>query len=123
MADESIVYTWLVNGSPSAVSALVGQRVYPTQAPQDVVRPFIVYRLVAAVPQNQLSGTPGIDNRRVQIDCYAESYAAVKEILSAVRDELEWADRCHCKNENPVDFEPDTRLFRASADFSLWLHR
>jgi hypothetical protein len=124
--DESIVYSYLIGGSPSAVSALVGTRVYYVQAPQDVARPYVVYTLVAGTPQNQFDGTPGIEQYRVQIDAYtdeAQGAGAARALLKACRDELEWGNRAHCISENFIDFEPDTRLFRASADFSLWLNR
>lgn len=124
--DESIVYGYLVGASPSAVSALVGSRVYYVKAPQDAVRPYVVYTLISGVPANHLEGTPGMENYRVQIDAYtdeASGAGAARALLKACRDELEWGNRAHCVSENFIDFEPDTRLFRASADFSLWLDR
>lgn len=124
--DESIVYSYLTGASPSAVSALVGTRVYPVKAPQDVVRPYVVYSLVSANPANQLDGVPSIQQYRVQIDAFVDEgqgAGAARALLKACRDELEWGNRAYCLSENFLDFEPDTRLFRASADFSLWLDR
>jgi hypothetical protein len=124
--DERIVYSYLVGASPSAVSALVGSRVYYVKAPQSVTRPYVVYSLVAGVPQNQLEGTPGIQQYRVQVDAYVDETAgadAARALIQACRDELEWGDRAHCISENFIAFEEDTKLFRASGDFSLWLNR
>lgn len=123
MADESQIYTWLVGGSPSAVSALVGLRVYPVQAPQGVATPYVTYSLVAAVPANQLDGVADVDQRRIQIDTYAATYAEARSVMSACRNELEWGIRGYCISENFTDYEADTQLFRCSADFSFWLPR
>lgn len=124
--DETIVYAYLVGASPSAVTLLVGNRVYYVKAPQNVLRPYVVYTLISGVPQNQLDGTPGIENYRVQIDAYVDETAgpdAAKALFKACRDELEWDNRAHCISENFIDFEDDTKLYRASGDFSLWLNR
>jgi hypothetical protein len=124
--DERIVYSYLVGASPSAVSTLVGSRVYYVKAPQGVIRPYIVYSLVVGTPENQLDGPPGMENYRVQVDAYVDETSgadAARDLFMACLNELEWGNRAQCISENFIAFEEDTKLFRASGDFSLWLNR
>jgi hypothetical protein len=124
--DERIVYSYLVGASPSAVSAIVGNQVYFVLAPQDVTGKYVVYSLIGANPANQLDGAPSLQQYRVQVDAYVpqtDGAGAARALLTACRDEIEWGNRGYLISENFVDFEPDTKRFRASADFSLWLDR
>lgn len=121
MADESTVYGWLA--ATSAVTALVSTRIYAVVAPQNAARPFLVYSLISAVPQNELDGVPGCANYRVQIDSYATTYAASKAIGNAARDTLESNDRAHLISEGAVGYESETELYRDSRDYSVWLSR
>lgn len=116
MADESIVYTTLTAGSPS-----LGARVFAIIAEQGAVAPYVVYSLISSVPLDNLEGRPSLDNRRVQIDCYATTYKAAKNLFYACRDRLEAIS--HLTSESFVNYESDTKLFRVSGDFSLWLNR
>jgi hypothetical protein len=116
VADESVVYTALTSGSPS-----LGSPVYAIITPQGAVAPYVIYSLISAVPLDNLEGRPGMDNRRVQIDCYALTLKAAKTLFYACRERLE--SIAHLSSEGFVNYESDTKLFRASGDFSLWLSR
>lgn len=128
MAGEDFIYTTLA--ADSSVTSLIGQfdsaspqapAIFPVIAPQDAPRPFIVYSLVSSQPTNIFDAAPTLDNRRVQVDCYAEAWETAKQIANAVRASLE--DVCHLVSENPDDYEADTKLFRKSHDYSLWIDR
>jgi hypothetical protein len=99
----------------SAVSALVGQRIYGSGlAPEGVAKPYITWFIVAGDPYNQLSGEPCGDNDAVQIDCYAGPGDSGEEdvvvLAGAVRAAL---DAANITNTIVVNTrEPDTMLFR-----------
>lgn len=98
----------------AAVSAIVGNRVYQTEAPEPVIRPYVVFSLPSSVPLNTLSCNPEMDDQRIQVDCWSESQTESRQLGEAVRNALEtvthivlgpWADR-----------DPDTKMFRWSMD-------
>ena len=73
---ESTVYSTL--SGASAVSSLVGSRIYPLVRPQGDALPAIVYQRISTVPVNSLDGDSGLDEVRIQIACVAPTYAQAK---------------------------------------------
>jgi hypothetical protein len=51
--------------------------------------PYAVWQIVTGSPENYLDRTPDVDGHGVQIDCYAESQSAAREVAQALRDCLE----------------------------------
>jgi hypothetical protein len=72
------------------VSSLVGARVFPVAAPQGVVRPFVILRLVSAAPHHTHGDAPAelLEAARVQVDCYGSEYAATHALAQAADDVL-----------------------------------
>lgn len=87
MSAERALYARLV-GDP-AVAALLGARLFPNVAPLGTASPFATYRRVSTRPIGALVERAGMVIARVQIDCYAESYAAVRALAAAVRTSLD----------------------------------
>jgi hypothetical protein len=50
-------------------------RVFPNRAPQGEVRPFVVCRRAGGAPVLTYAGPTLLGGRRVQVDCYGDSYA------------------------------------------------
>jgi hypothetical protein len=108
-----------------AVKNIVGTnppRIWPNgEAPQDTTRPYIVWALVGAAPENHLSGLPSTDRMAVQIDCYHQTRAGVDALAEAARDAVE--PFAHMTGM-PVDLrEPETRLFRIALQFDWFNDR
>lgn len=68
----------------TAVSSLVGSRVYPILAPASAAMPFITYRRAGIKRQQTLGGPMGVPQVTVEIDVYATTYEAARDV----------ADRC-----------------------------
>ncbi|RHZ91360.1 DUF3168 domain-containing protein [Cereibacter sphaeroides] len=68
-----------------AVAALVGPRVNFGRHPQGEPLPALVLTTVSDREGLTLAGPDGLQRARVQIDCYAESYGAAKQLSRAVR--------------------------------------
>lgn len=84
------IYSRLANDA--AVTALVSTRIYPSSAPQDDVRPYLVLHEIVAIATNDYGGDIGFVNATMQVDCWADTYAAAKSLRNAVRDALSgWA--------------------------------
>lgn len=113
---ESALYARLI--SDSGVSGLVGSRVYPRYAPQNVLCPYLVYGEVVGVDKTCLFGVPYQEEIRFQIDCWSLTYSGVKAMKVAVKNALVGFMRCH--DLITIDsYEPDTQLYREIIDFKL----
>ena len=127
MSAELAVYTILKNDAP--VAALVGTRIFPSLAPQNAANPLIVYQRISADRITSLDGPSGLSWARVQVDCYAETYAGAKTLSAAIRVALEGyrgtvggvrvggisleTDRDLYEND------PEPGLFRVTHDFTV----
>lgn len=74
---------WLL--ATPGVTALVGQRIYPNKLPQGSIYPQITFFKVSDPKVRQLSGPSGLSYPRLQIDCWAKSLDAAKDVAEAVR--------------------------------------
>lgn len=79
--------------SNGGISALVATRIYPLVVPQQVYdeatkRPCLVYTLDTDGRHVRFAGSDTLVKGRLQIDCYARTYAQVKTLADAVRDAL-----------------------------------
>lgn len=105
-----------------AVTALVADRVYPLQAPQNPTLPFLVLTQVSDVPASTFTGAPAglLSAVRMQVDAYAERYAEAHELAAAVDDCLGALSGTPISaiRENTTDSRDDgTELYRAGGDY------
>ena len=110
--------------------ALVGTKIYAPSLPQGDHLPAVTYRLVDGTREQGMTADHGMAHPRFQVDCWAETYAAVKAIADQVRLALErWSDGttapvildCFSAGERDLP-EPEAGLQRISMDFVIW-HR
>lgn len=79
--EEKLVALLLAN---AGVTALVGSRVYWSRRPQGVSLPAIILHRVSGTRNYTMQGSSGFVQSRVQVDCWAQSYAAAKQAARAV---------------------------------------
>jgi len=72
----------------SAVSTLVGSKVYPELAPEGTAMPYLVYSVVSNTPSDAKDGTP-IDEAQVEIFSVANSYGNANDLADKVRAALD----------------------------------
>lgn len=110
----------------SAVTALVGTnpvRVYGQgNAPQTAPLPHVTWNVIAGTTPATLD-RPGMDNHRVQVDCWAADNATGKALAIAVRDAMENGGDNVMVSFNGNDIDPETKQYRWSMDFSIWTPR
>jgi hypothetical protein len=82
-APEAFLYQRLT--SQTAVSSLIGSRVYPLIAPQGTPLPLIVYQRTGVERPQSLAGNVGNPLVTLQLTTYGTSYTSVKSIARAVR--------------------------------------
>jgi hypothetical protein len=72
----------------SAVSALVGDRIYTTYTPQLDTMPFVVFRRTAALRGQTNDGLDGYVEATFDLDCWAETEAEADALGDAVREAI-----------------------------------
>ena len=113
---ESQVYQLLK--SNVAIKALINERVYPMVAPQNVVKPYITYRVVSGIKLQCMGGQIYRGNYRMQLDCFSLTYSNVKAISEAVKNAL--IGFMTSSDINIIDdYEDETKLFRQIIDFKI----
>ena len=104
----------------SAVSALVGDRVFPVnEVPTNLILPAITYQRISTKPVSQLVGTNQLEVARIQVSSWADTYGGTKSIASAVKAALDGNQKTTFQNE--VDrHDKDTDLSFIVQDFVIW---
>ena len=120
--DEAVRSVLLADAT---VAGIVGVKVHPEPAPQGTVAPFIVLRVISDVPLNDLGGnTSGTFNATVQVDAYAKTRtaarqlgAAVHKVLGSRTDPTLLASRMGRRDQ----YDGEAELHCCSSDFSTWM--
>ena len=90
-------------------------------APQNETKPYAVHQLVYGTPENTLSCTPDSDTIGLQIDAYAQSASAARNIATAIADVCE--QHGYVMSWNGEFYEQDTRLYRVGFTVEFYVNR
>jgi hypothetical protein len=71
---------WSAVTGDATITAIIAARLYPVITPDDATFPAMAYSVISEIP----NGSGGCTLSRVQVDCYATSYATAR----AMRDGL-----------------------------------
>jgi hypothetical protein len=120
----------------SAVAALVGTRVYPDPAPQEVTTfPRIVYAVDDDEPQMTFGGKSGLNQQRITFSCQARTPAQRDALLQAVINLLNGARGTwstivvqgvfleggpRCDAASLPDMGADVVVYVGELDFEFW---
>lgn len=118
MTIEQTVLAALTTGSPLPTNA--GSRVYAVLMPQGIALPAISYQRISNDPLADYNGDDGLDNVRLQVDCWGATYGAVKQLGEQVRAAFESAGMVFNLDNDRDEFELETKLYRLSMDFLIW---
>lgn len=87
MSAETVLYATL--SAASAVTALVGARIYPDIVPNDEARPAVAYARIETDPVITMhSSAPVAETVVLEVVCMDESRAGAEALGDAVRDAL-----------------------------------
>lgn len=129
---ETTIRTRLL--ADAAVAALVADRVYIGIPPQRPSVPYIIVTKVDKVSPLTLDGAMGPNRLRLQIDCWAQGADEARSLATAVNGEDDQSSRgalpgfssrpdsvrlTELTVERALDYEPDTRLYRIGADYTV----
>lgn len=87
MSLETAIYSYL--SGVTAVTDLVGTRIYPGQAPQGVALPYVIQFRVSTRRFPHVGGPSGMVRTRIQIDVYAATLDSAQSVFDALRDNLD----------------------------------
>lgn len=104
----------------SVLSPVFAARFYPAgTVPDGAARPFGAYQVISHVPDAVLSGSGTKTQSRIQVDVYADTYAAAWSTIAAVKAAMIAASFPNVLLNVTETFEDDTALHRVSADYSI----
>lgn len=72
----------------ASIASSVSSRVYSDHLVQGAELPAIVFRVISEVANEHLGGVVGVDQARIQIECYATSRPSANELMYDVRNLL-----------------------------------
>jgi len=84
---EEALYLHLI--AEAGVSALVGTRIYPNVAPQEIAKPNLAYQRISATREMYHAGPAGLAEARFQFTCTAGTYRSAKAVINALRQALD----------------------------------
>jgi hypothetical protein len=88
MTVDSIIFG-ILNGN-SAVTGVVGSKIFPSQAPQTTSFPFIVFETISTMPNNTKSGPSEMDQYRIQVTTLSTENNQANDIADKVRSALDY---------------------------------
>jgi hypothetical protein len=106
--------------------------VFPVQAPEAAVTPYLVYNVITGTEECTLQGASGFSMLRLQVDCYGGNYGAAQALALAVRNCLKsfsgaLTDSAETNVSGifplgpPIDFFEDVPLeYRLMLEFEVW---
>ena len=112
-------------GNLPALAAIIGERLYPVEAPQDVAVPFGVFTQISAAEHVTHGGKSGWGSMRVNYEFYAATFHEVVDAARALRAEFEGrsvtlatgTQSCWCAVESEYDdYDSGKRIYRRSID-------
>lgn len=110
----------------SGVSGLVGTRVYPDEAKQGVVKPYIVWEELSDNEENDLSGsaeTGGKHNYRIQVTCWDVDQTKARELNKQIKLAMSAASgfkSLHLDTRS-LGKNVDSKVYGMQSDFSVWI--
>src|SRR3990167_3746716 len=112
----------------AAVQTHVGltpaSRIYPLVLPQKPTLPAVTFQRIANARVNSFDAGGGIDNPRLQVDCWATTRKAARELAMEGKRVVEAATTFGAWLITDAEFyedDVDPRLYRGSMDFSIWI--
>ena len=116
----------------AGVLAIIAGKVYPIMVPDGTVLPYITYHTITDLSINHATGATEGNTDRIQVDCWAATYAGVKALANAVKTALKnWTDTtdsphvtsCHYESGTDLPEQPvpgrEIGRYRVSQDYFL----
>lgn len=83
---------------------------FRTNAPQDVAKPYVVYRVGYGGPENYLSDLPDVNSYGLFVEVYGGDWPEVREVVNAIISAVE--PFAHVTNWVDDSYNPTTKLYK-----------
>lgn len=93
-------------------------------APQNVVKPYAVWRMSSGAPENYINDRPELDSFTLQVDIFAsptQGATVCRDVAAAIRDAIE--NKAHITSWLGEDIDPDTKNYRLTFLVDWWTYR
>lgn len=107
----------VTSGSPITAAE---DRFFAVRAPDGVLKPYVTFFEVSSAPVTSLGGDSGLDNVRLQVDVWADTYEEAREVSKGIRALISGASFKPTTQDKREDYESDTKLYRVSTDYACW---
>lgn len=84
MSADKAIYQLIVSANTDASA-----RVYTVRAPQNVATPFVVFQRISSERWRSINAPSGIGQALMQVDAYANSYQAARELAEDIENALD----------------------------------
>lgn len=109
----------------SALTAIIGDRLYPLAIPETGKVPAVVYQRISSQRVLALDGSSSANSPRIQFSCYAASFGQAKQIAMKLYESLDCfrgvlgnkTKAAVLMADNRDDFEQETGRYRCGVDF------
>jgi hypothetical protein len=118
----------------AGLTALLGTnptRLYPVQAPQNAVTPYVTYQMISDPREHAMGADPGVAHPRFQFTPFAKTRTEAKAVtLQVIACYSRWSGtfasvdvlKSFLENEGDLGFDDTVLLFQRYVDF-LMSHR
>jgi len=119
------IYNILTN--VTAVTDIVGTKIYPEIAPQNESQPYIVYSVVSNSPTDTKEENGNVDEASIEVYCFNTKYSTAIDLGVAVRAALERKNgtfggvkiqSINYTNEQ-MDVNPERSIWVAIQDYTI----
>ena len=116
----------------SAITNIVGSRIYPVSVPQFADFPFVVYTTTDTEMTMTKDGSSPLDVITVQIDMYANDFETNTTLAGAIRSTLDFytgtingqaIQRITMTNSSDGDYNAELEVFYSTQDYQIRLKR
>lgn len=122
MSAETALFSRL--STTDGVMALVGTRIFPMEGQQAGATPYITYQKVSPRFLNTMGrGALPLAGPRIQVNCWADTYATAKAVALEVRRSLDGYDNgdvaVQILDEHDL-MNPDSLRKCVTQDYAIW---
>lgn len=108
----------------ATVASLIGTRMFPVKLPQNPTFPAVMIQTISGERVHSTDGASGLAGPRIQIDCWAESYADADAVFEAVRKRLDGKGNGDIQGmfiqSERDDFDFELGIYNRSMDVFVW---
>jgi hypothetical protein len=109
-----------------SLSPFVGGRVYPLRMPENPTFPVILWSIIGGPRAGQAQDGGGVDNPRLRLDVWGQTYddvvgvgVQVRALLDS-RSQSDFGFSAQFEGEQDL-LDPDTGSFRRILEFRIWM--